>query len=106
MSIEDVERYEAEMELSLYREYRDVLPMFRYVVETDRRLYLANQVKVEERARGADICLDLTLSDCWVWDTYRAARFVAEVRVITFHDVSIEERRSDEEPGPGGAAAR
>jgi hypothetical protein len=30
------------MELALYREYRDVLPMFRYVVETDRRFYLCN----------------------------------------------------------------
>ncbi len=34
MSAEDLERYETEIELQLYKEYRDVLPMFAYVVET------------------------------------------------------------------------
>ncbi len=43
---EDLEEFEAEIELQLYKEYRDVLPMFRHVVETDRRFYLANEVKV------------------------------------------------------------
>ena len=47
MSVEDLEKYEAEMELQLYKEYRDVLPMFKFVVETERRFYLANDVKVE-----------------------------------------------------------
>ncbi|HSI93968.1 MAG TPA: DUF2469 family protein, partial [Jiangellaceae bacterium] len=28
MSAEDLEKYEAEMELSLYREYRDVVGLF------------------------------------------------------------------------------
>jgi hypothetical protein len=37
MSAEDLEQFETDLELALYREYRDVLPMFRYVVETDRR---------------------------------------------------------------------
>ena len=31
MSAEDLERYEADMELQLYQEYRDVLGMFQYV---------------------------------------------------------------------------
>src|SRR5437763_1392390 len=29
----DIERFEEERELELYREYRDVLPMFAYVIE-------------------------------------------------------------------------
>ena len=37
MSDEELEQYEAEMELTLYREYRDVVGIFKYVVETDRR---------------------------------------------------------------------
>jgi Protein of unknown function (DUF2469) len=37
MSAEDLEKYETEMELHLYREYRDVVSIFKYVVETDRR---------------------------------------------------------------------
>ena len=43
---EDLDQFEAEIELELYQEYRAVLPMFRYVVETERRFYLANDVKV------------------------------------------------------------
>jgi len=33
VSAEDLERFETDLELALYKEYRDVLPMFRYVVE-------------------------------------------------------------------------
>jgi Protein of unknown function (DUF2469) len=47
MATEDLERYEADMELSLYREYRDVVGQFKYVVETDRRFYLCNAVDVK-----------------------------------------------------------
>ena len=46
---EDLERYESEVELKIYKEYHDVLPMFRYVVETERRFYLANEVDLEVR---------------------------------------------------------
>ena len=49
MSAEDLERYETEIELQLYKEYRDVLPMFSYVVETERRFYLTNEVKLDAR---------------------------------------------------------
>ena len=91
MSAEDLEKYETEMELQLYREYRDVVGMFAYVVETERRFYLANDVKVEVRNAGADIYYELTMSDAWVWDMYRPARFVKNVRVVTFKDVNIEE---------------
>ena len=49
MSAEDLERYETDIELQLYREYRDVLQMFQYVVETERRFYLANDVKLDAK---------------------------------------------------------
>ena len=49
---DDIERFEEERELELYREYRDVLPMFTYVIETERRFYLANQVDVRPHADG------------------------------------------------------
>ena len=35
---EDLDQFEAEVELELYREYRAVFSMFRYVVETERRV--------------------------------------------------------------------
>ena len=91
MSAEDLERYETEIELQLYREYRDVLPMFTYVIETERRFYLTNQVKLDVRTEQGQTYFELELTDAWVWDMYRPARFVNTVRVVTFKDVNVEE---------------
>ena len=91
MSAEDLERYETEIELQLYKEYRDVLPMFAYVVETERRFYLTNDVSMEVRNEDGRVFFELELRDAWVWDMYRPARFVANVRVVTFKDVNVEE---------------
>jgi hypothetical protein len=98
MSSEDLERYETEMELQLYKEYRDVLPLFSYVVETERRFYLANHVDMQLRDDNGRSHLELELRDAWVWDIYRPgpARFVASVRVVTFKDVNVEEIRAQE----------
>jgi hypothetical protein len=90
MSAEDLERYETEIELSLYREYRDVLPMFAYVVETERRFYLANEVKLDVKNENGRVFFELQLR-AWVWDMYRHTRFVSEVNVVTFKDVNVEE---------------
>jgi len=90
---EDIERFEEERELELYREYRDVVPMFTYVVETERRFYLANVVDVQQREDG---WVEVRLSDAWVWDMFRPARFVSNVRVMTRRDVNVEELRRDE----------
>lgn len=91
MSAEDLEKYETEMELSLYREYRDVVGLFAYVVETERRFYLTNNVDLQVRGDGGDIYFEVTMSDAWVWDMYRPARFVKNVKVVTFKDVNVEE---------------
>jgi len=91
MSAEDLERYETEIELQLYQEYRAVLPMFKYVVETERRFYLANEVAIEPLGDGSRTYFDIRLRDAWVWDMYRPARFVSSVRVVTFKDVNVEE---------------
>jgi len=88
---EDVERYEAEIELQLYKEYKDVCPMFTYVVETERRFYLANHVEQIVHGDGGRSWIELKLNDAWVWDMYRQSRFVSAVRVLTFKDVNVEE---------------
>lgn len=88
---EDIENYESSLELELFREYRDVIGLFTYVVETERRFYLCNQVDVQTRQSGGDIYFELVLTDAWVWDIYRSSRFVRSVRVVTFKDVNVEE---------------
>ncbi|MBM3694561.1 MAG: DUF2469 family protein [Actinobacteria bacterium] len=91
MSEEDLERYETDVELQIYQEYRDVLPMFRYVVETERRFYLANRVDLHTRDTAGSVFFDIEMEDAWVWDMYRPTRFLKKVRVLTFRDVNLEE---------------
>ena len=98
MSDEEIEEYESDAELQLFKEYRDVLPMFTYAVETERRFYLANQVDVVPHDGP---WFEVTLGDVWVWDMYRPARFVSRVRVVTTRDVNIEELRG-QDAGPLG----
>ena len=104
MSAEDLENYETEMELQLYREYRDVVGLFAYVVETERRFYLANSVDLQVRSAGGEVFFEVSLTDAWVWDVYRPARFVKSVRVVTFKDVNVEEldKTGIELPKSGG----
>jgi hypothetical protein len=87
---EDLDQFEAEVELALYQEYRAVLPMFKFVVETERRFYLANEVKVTPCTGAGATYFEVELKDSWVWDMYRPARFVSSVRVVTYKDVNVE----------------
>ncbi len=91
MDEEAFEDYDRELELSLYREYRDVVQQFQFVIETERRFYLANEVSVVRHDTEHDFYFEVTMNDVWVWDIYRADRFVKSVRVITFKDLNIEE---------------
>ena len=93
MSAEDLEQYESDLELQLYREYKDVVGIFTYAVETERRFYLCNAVDLKVRTEGGDVYYEVSMGDAWVWDMYRqtAMRFVPSVRVVTFKDVNIEE---------------
>jgi hypothetical protein len=90
MDEDEFEDYDREVELALYREYRDVAGQFRYVIETERRFYLANEVKHVVREQGQDFYFEIEMNDVWVWDVYRADRFVKSVKVLTFKDINIE----------------
>lgn len=91
MSVEDLENYENDMELQLYREYRDVVNLFKYVVETERRFYLANKTHMDVKSVAGEVYFDLVLEDAWVWDVYRSTRFLKSVKIVTFKDINIEE---------------
>lgn len=95
----ELERFESEVEYQIYREYRDVLPLFRFVVETERRFYLANTVDVREQERNGAIFFEILLDDAWVWDMYRPARFLTSVRILSFRDVNIEEVEQGQDLG-------
>jgi hypothetical protein len=91
MEENEFEDYDRQAEVSLYREYRDVVGTFKYVIETERRFYLANEVELKRIDTSSDFYFELNMSDVWVWDIYRTDRFVQSVRVLTFKDVNVEE---------------
>jgi hypothetical protein len=91
MEENEFEDYDRQAEVALYREYRDVVGTFKYVIETERRFYLANEVELKRIDTSSDYYFELNMSDVWVWDIYRTDRFVQSVRVLTFKDVNVEE---------------
>lgn len=96
MDDETFDDYDRTLELSLFREYRDIASQFRHVVETERRFYLANEVVITRHDTDTDFYFEVTMNDVWVWDIYRADRFVKSVRVLTFKDVNVEELNAHE----------
>ena len=91
MEENEYEDYDRQAEVALYREYRDVVGTFKFVIETERRFYLANEVELKRIDTSTDFYFELNMSDVWVWDIYRTDRFVQSVRVLTFNDVNVEE---------------
>ena len=68
---------------------------------------MANAVDVQVRNSDSEVYFEVAMSDAWVWDMYRPARFVKNVRVITFKDVNVEELDKPDlrlpESGPFGS---
>ena len=91
MNSDDLDNFEAEREYKLAQEYQDVVGMFKYAVETERRFYLANEVKVNVTGDSARPLIEVEMTDAWVWDMYRKTRFIPTVRVLSFKDVNVEE---------------
>ncbi len=56
MSVDDLQRYESEVELDLYRQYREVVGMFRHVVETERRLAVRSSSRSNCVTCGCGTC--------------------------------------------------
>ncbi|MDY3049538.1 MAG: DUF2469 family protein [Rothia sp. (in: high G+C Gram-positive bacteria)] len=97
MSSEELEGYESAAQLTLYEEYKNVASLFTFVVETDRRFYLANSVQVSPRCQDGALYFEVEMQDVWVWDTFRSSRFVKNVRVFSVKDVNIEERAAGDD---------
>lgn len=96
MNETDLEAYQNSQEIALFKEYRELTDVFKYVVETERRLYLANRADVQMHNTGGDIFFEINLEDAWVWDIYRSNRFLNHVRIYSFKDINLEENRKSE----------
>ena len=95
MEPEDIERFEEERELELYREYRDVLRCS----PTSSRPSAASTWRTRSTSSvRTEGWVQVDLADAWVWDMFRPARFVSSVRVMTRRDVNVEELARRDEP--------
>src|SRR3954447_9440860 len=96
---DDLDDFEAELELALKREYSAVYSLFRYCVLTQDATYLCNKLDLQYVPQPSYPFFQLKMEDVWVWDKNRPTRMIPRVEVYTSADVTVEELRGDgEEP--------
>ena len=93
--LDDLDEYEAELELLLKREYQAVFGLFRYCVLTPDATYLCNKLERTIVPQAAYPFFNLKLEDVWVWDKNRPTRMIPRAEVYTSSDVTIEELRGE-----------
>jgi hypothetical protein len=93
--LEDLEEYDAELELALKREYATVFGMFRYCVLTQEATYLCNKLDMKIQNQPSYPLVHLAMEDVWVWDKNRPTRIIPRADVHTTQDVTVEELKPD-----------
>ena len=93
--LDDLDEYEAELELRLKKEYQAVFSLFRYCVLTPDATYLCNRLERTIAPQAAYPYFNLKLEDVWVWDKNRPTRMIPRVEVMSLSDVTVEELKAD-----------
>ena len=96
--LDELDEFEAELELRLKKEYTDVFGLFRYCVLTQDATYLCNKLDVQQAAptaAGGLPFFQLELEDVWVWDKNRPTRIIPRAEIYTSSDVTVEELRGE-----------
>jgi hypothetical protein len=97
--LDELDEFEAELELRLKKEYTAVFSLFRYCVLTQDATYLCNRLDLQHASQPAYPFFHLKMDDVWVWDKNRPSRIIPRAEVFTSGDVTIEELRGEgEEP--------
>lgn len=100
---DDLEEYDAELELALKREYATVFPLFRYCVITQEATYLCNRLDMDCVPHASYLLFEIDMEDVWVWDRNRPTRIIPRAHVYTTSDVTVEQLREDPEADLGAA---
>jgi uncharacterized protein DUF2469 len=95
--IDELDEFEAELELALKREYTAVFPLFRYCVLTQDATYLCNTLDLQAHPQPNYPFFHLKMEDVWVWDKNRPSRIIPRAEVYTSSDVTVEELRGEGE---------
>jgi hypothetical protein len=98
--LDELDEYEAELELRLKKEYTAVFGLFRYCVLTQDATYLCNKLDFTYSPQPHYPFFQLKMEDVWVWDKNRPTRIIPRAEVYTATDVTVEELRGEgDEPG-------
>src|SRR4029450_13971964 len=92
--LDDLDEYEAELELSLKREYSAVFSLFRYCVLTQDATYLCNKLDVEALPQVSYPYFHVRMEDVWVWDKNRPSRMIPRAEGYTSGDGTVEAPRA------------
>src|SRR5436309_855495 len=85
--IDELDEYEAELEIRLKKEYADVFGLFRYCVLTQDATYLCNHLDLQYVPQPSYPFFHLRMEDVWVWDKNRPTRIIPRAEVYTSSDV-------------------
>ena len=97
--LDELDEFEAELELRLKREYTAVFGLFRYCVLTQDATYLCNKLDLNASQQPSYPFFHVRMEDVWVWDKNRPSRIIPRAEVYTSGDLTIEELRGEgEEP--------
>ena len=103
-NLDELDEFEAELELALKKEYSAVFALFRFCVLTQDATYLCNKLDLQYVPQPSYPFFHLKMEDVWVWDKNRPTRIIPRAEVYTSSDVTVEELRGDgdeviDEPG-------
>ena len=93
--LDELDEFEAELELRLKKEYSAVFALFRYCVLTQDATYLCNKLDLQYVPQPTYPFFQLKMEDVWVWDKNRPTRMIPRAEVYTSSDVTVEELRGD-----------
>ena len=93
--LDELDEFEAELELQLKKEYTAVFGLFRYCVLTQDATYLCNKLDLAQISQPHYPFFHLKMEDVWVWDKNRPTRIIPRAEVWTSSDVTVEELRKD-----------
>src|SRR6266508_1615949 len=93
--IDELDEFEAELELQLKKEYSAVFGLFRYCVLTQDNIYLCNRLELDARQQPSYPFFHVKMEDVWVWDKNRPTRMIPRAEIYTSSDVTVEELRGE-----------
>jgi hypothetical protein len=93
--LDELDEFEAKLELELKREYTAVFGLFRYCILTQDATYLCNRLDLKVEPQASYPFFHLQMEDVWVWDKNRPTRMIPRAEVYTAGDLTVEELRGE-----------